>query len=134
VPVGCREGWDPLGVGWDEPDVPVAGRGAGALEVLEVLDVLEAGGDGELRVGDGVVTDGVLTDGVPTDGALTDGTLADGTLADGALTDGSGDDEDSAGRTAIAVIAPNIPAPTDATNHFLPLDTGCYLPAASDRP
>jgi hypothetical protein len=122
VPVGCRERWDPLGVGWDEPDVPVVGRGAGAL------DVLEAGGDGELRVGDGVLTDGVLSDGVLTNGVLTDGTLADGTL-----TDGSGDDEDSAGRTAIAVIAPNIPAATDATNHFLPLDTGCYLPAASDR-
>jgi hypothetical protein len=122
VPVGCREGWDPLGVGWDEPDVLVVGRGAGAL------DVLEAGGDGELRVGNGVLTDGVLSDGVLTDGVLTDGTPAAGTL-----TDGSGDDEDSAGRTATAVIAP-IPAATDATNHFLPLDTGCYLPAASDRP
>lgn len=131
MPVGCREGWDPLGVGWDEPDVPVVGRGAG---VLELVDVLEAGGDGELRVGDGTLTDGVLTDGVLTDGTLSDGVLTDGVLTDGTLTDGTGDDEESAGGTAIAVIAPTMPAPTDATNHFLPLHTGCYLPAASDRP
>ena len=109
MPVGCCECWDPRGVGWDEPGLPV-GRGGGALEVLDVLEVV---GGGELRVGDGVLTDGVLTA-----GALTDGTLADGTL-----TDGSGD-EDSAGGTAIAVIAPNIPAPTAATKNVLRLDTG----------
>jgi hypothetical protein len=123
VPAGCREGWDPLGVGGDEPDVPVVGGGAGVLELVDV------GGDGELRVGDGVLTggvltDGVLTDGALTDGALTDGVLTDGTLVDGTLTEGSGDDEESAGGTAIAIIAPTRPAPTDATNRFLPLDTG----------
>jgi hypothetical protein len=118
VPAGCREGWDPLGVGWDEPDVPVVGGGAGVLELVDV------GGDGELRVGDGVLTCGVLTDGVLTDGVLTDGVLTDGTLVDGTLTEGSGDDEESAGGTAIAIIAPTRPAPTDATNRFLPLDTG----------
>ena len=121
MPVGCREGLDPLGVGWDEPDVPVVGRGVGELEVLDVLDV---GGGGELRVGDGVLTAGVLTVGVLTTGVLTDGALTDSVLADGALTDGSGDDDDSAGDTAIAVIAPNMPAPTDATNNFLALGTG----------
>jgi hypothetical protein len=81
---------------------------------------------------DGTLTDGVLTDGVLIDGVLTDGVLTDGVLTDGTLTDGSGDDEESAGGTAIAVSAPNTPAPTDATNHFLPLDTS--ISCRSDRP
>jgi hypothetical protein len=109
VPV---EGWDPLGVDRDEPELPVVGRGVGGLDVLEVVDVLEV--EGVLRVGDGTLTDGTLTDGTVTDGTVTDGTFTDGTL-----TDGSGDDE-SAGGTAIAVIAPNTPAPIDAASTFLP--------------
>jgi hypothetical protein len=161
VPVGSCERWDPLGVGWDEPDVPVVGPGAGALELL---DALEVGSDDELCVGDdelcvgddelcvgedevcvgddevcvgvGGVCVGVgeLCVGVGelTDGTLVDGTLTDGTLVDGTLVDGSGGSKDSAGGTAIVVIAPNMPAPTDATNNFLPLDTGWYL-LGSDR-
>jgi hypothetical protein len=116
VPVECREGWDPLGAGRDEPDEPVVGCGVGALEVVDVLEVV---GGGELRVGAGTLTDGTLTEGV-----LTDGTLTDGTLTEGVLTEGSGDDKELAGGTAIAVIAPNTPAATNAASNFLPLDTG----------
>jgi hypothetical protein len=125
VPVGCCEGPEPLGEGWGEPDAPVVGGGVGGLELV---DVLEVGGGGELWVGDGTLTEGTLTD-----GTLTDGTLTDGTLTDGVPIDGSGNDEESAGDTAIAVIAPNIPAPSDAKHHFLPLDTSSDLPAAFDR-
>jgi hypothetical protein len=120
VPLGCCEGPGPRGAGWDEPDAPVVGGGVGGLELV---DVLEGGGDGELWVGDGTPTDGTLTDGTLTDGTLTDGTLTDGTFTDVVLIDGSGDDEESAGDTAIDAIAPNIPAPTDAKHHFLPVDT-----------
>jgi hypothetical protein len=120
VPVGCCEAPGPLGVGWGEPDAPVVGGGVGGLELVVVRDV---GGDGELWVGDGTLTEGTLTD----------GTLTDGTLIDGVLIVGSGNDEESAGDAAIAVIAPNIPAPTDAKHHFLRLDTRSELPAASDR-
>ncbi len=102
-------GWEPPEAGPDEPDVPVGGRGAGALELL---DVLEVGGGGELRVGSGV---------------LTGGTLTDGTLTDGRLTEGRGNDEESAGNAAIAVVAPDTPATTDATNSFPRLDTDCSL-------
>jgi hypothetical protein len=121
VPLGWCEGWDPRGVGRDEPDAPVVGRGVG---VLELLDVLEVVGAGELWVVDGVLTEGVLTEGVLTEGVLTDGVLTDGVLRDGTLTDGSGDDAEPAGGSAIDVNAPRAPAPSDATNNFLPLDTG----------
>jgi hypothetical protein len=115
VPVECCEGPGPRGVGWGEPDAPVVGGGVGGLELVVVLEV---GGDGELCVGAGTLTGGTLTD-----GTLTDGTLTDGTPTDGVVIVGSGNDEESAGDTAIAVIAPNIPAPSDAKHHFLPLDT-----------
>ena len=116
MPVEGCDGWEPLGVDWDEPELPGVGRGDGAFDVLVVLGVLEV--VGELRVGDGTLTDGTVTDGTVTDGTVTDGTLTDGTLTDGS------DDDESAGGTATAVIAPNTPAPTDATSNFRPLDTG----------
>jgi hypothetical protein len=97
----------------DEPDPPVVGVGVGALDVLVVV------GGGELRVGNGVLTDGTLTV-----GTLTVGVLTVGTLTEGVLTEGSGDGKELAGGTATATITPNTPAPTDATSHFLPLDTG----------
>jgi hypothetical protein len=68
-----------------------------------------------------VLTEGTLTVGVWTVGVLTVGVLTDGTLTVGTLTVGR--EEDSAGGTAIAAIAPSTAAPAAAMSNFLPLDT-----------